>query len=71
MVVETALHPHFFNKPTFVLERRLEHLRKLKEVYEMKLREIEIEINEIEALLEHRSYSNEKDSLQGTNALEV
>ena len=50
-----ALHPTISSKPIWMIERRLEHLKKIREVYIQKLRAIEAEITELEALLKVRA----------------
>jgi len=49
-VSKAALHPTFY-RPSWQLEKRLEHLKKLRDVYREKLMAIESEIAELKALL--------------------
>jgi hypothetical protein len=45
-------YPTFFSKPNYQLERRLERLRALRDIYRERLLAIEAEIQELEALLQ-------------------
>lgn len=48
---ESTFCPSFASKPQWMLERRLERLQRLRELYRQRLIEIEAEITELRVLL--------------------